>query len=190
MAAISITPLYRNLYAKFHALTLREKAIIAVAVAVAIAMLLYRIYEPINRIFTSQNDRIATLEAQLKALPPSIERYAKLKARRDAIEEEYKSVDFKEGALSYLENLVRNTDGVQPGFTIKDNPPKEFGGNYEQTLFQIKFISTNLESLVNFLKEVIHGSRPLIISKIDIQKSKYADRLEVDIDASSIRRIK
>lgn len=183
-------PTYRLLYGKFQALTQREKVIIVVATGVAISMLLYQVYEPIRRVFHDQTDQLAALESSMKTVAPGIERYVKLRARRDGIEEEYREVEFKEGALSHLENLVRNKAGITAGFTIKDNPPKEFGGNYEQTLFNIKFTTTNLETLIDFLKELTYGAKPLVVSKVDIQKSKFADRLEVDIDASSIRRLK
>lgn len=190
LKSISIMPTYRLLYGKFQALTQREKAIIVLAVSVALFMLCYQIYEPIRRVFREQADQLVALEGSMKTVAPGIERYVKLRARRDGIEEEYKEVEFKEGALSHLENLVKGKAGVTAGFTIKDNPPKEFGGNYEQTLFNIKFTTTNLESLVEFLRELTYGAKPLVVSKVDIQKSKFADRLEVDVDASSIRRLK
>lgn len=190
MRTLAIAPTYLLLKAKFSALTQREKVIIVAAGLVAVCMLSYQIYEPIRRTFHEQAEQITTLEGTMKGVGTTLERYVKLKARRDAIEDEYKEVDFKEGALSHIENLVRSKAGISAGFTIKPNPPKEFGGNYEQTLFSIKFSTTNLEALVDFLKELSHGPRPLVISKIDIQKSKFADRLEVDIDASSIRRVK
>ncbi|MBN8550584.1 MAG: type II secretion system protein M [Deltaproteobacteria bacterium] len=190
MKTLALQPTYRMLFAKYQALTAREKVIIIVAAIVAVFILLYQVYEPIRRIFTQQKEQLSTLDASMKTVAPGIERYVKLRARRDAIEEEYKEVEFKEGALSHLENLVRNKAGISSGFTIKDNPPKEFGGNYEQTLFNIKFTTTNLETLVAFLSELTNGAKPLVVSKIDIQRSKFADRLEVDVDASSIRRLK
>lgn len=190
MKTLALMPTYRLLYAKYQALTVREKVIIIVAAAVALGILLYKIYEPIQRVFVQQKDELSTLSASMQTVAPQVERYVKLRARRDAIEEEYKEVEFKEGALSHLENLVRNKAGISSGFTIKDNPPKEFGGNYEQTLFNIKFTTTNLETLVAFLGELTNGAKPLVVSKVDIQRSKFADRLEVDIDASSIRRVK
>ncbi len=190
MKSFSIMPTYRLLYSKFQALTQREKVIIVVAATVSVFMLSYQIYEPIRRLCREQTEQMVALESSMKTVAPGIERYVKLRARRDSIEEEYREVEFKEGALSHLENLVRNKAGITAGFTIKDNPPKEFGGNYEQTLFNIKFTTTNLETLVEFLKELTYGAKPLVVSKVDIQKSKFADRLEVDVDASSIRRTK
>lgn len=190
MKNITTIPAIRIALAKYQGLTAREKIIIIVALIVAVFIALYQIYEPIRGSFQNQQERITALEASMKNAGLSIERYIKLKARRDKIEQEYKGIEFKEGALSHLENLVRTKAGVSSGFTIKDNPPKEFGGNYEQTLFSIKFTTTSLDSLLNFLKELANGPRPLIISKIDVQKSRFAERLDVDIDATSIRRLK
>ena len=160
------------------------------SLVVVAAMAIYQIYEPIRAAFQAQSEQLASIEESMKSVGPNVERYLKLKQRRDAIEEEYKEVEFKEGALSHLENLVRTKAGITSGFTIKDNPPREFGGNYEQTLFSIKLTTTNLQTLIDFLNETINGQRPLIVSKVDIQKSKFADRLEVDVDASSIRRLR
>lgn len=190
LKSISFGTLYGLIAAKFQALTQREKIIIYVSLVVVAFMGLYQVYEPVRRVFTQQMQQISDLEAVMKNVGPSVERYVKFKARRDSIEEEYKEVEFKEGALSHLETLVRNKAGISTGFTIKDTPPREFGGNYEQTLFSIRFTTTNLQALIDFLQELIHGSRPLIVSKIDIQKSRFADRLEVEVDASSIRRVK
>ncbi len=190
MNAITSLPVYQSALTKFQALTKREKGIIILAVLVAISMLLYQIYEPIREAFRRQDERLASLELNMKGVGTSIERYMKLKARRDKIEADYKGIEFKEGALSHLETMVRSKAGITNGFTIKDSQPKEFAGSYEQTPFNIKFTTVSLDTLVEFLKELTHGPRPLIVSKVDLQKSKFADRLEVDIDASSIRKIK
>ena len=190
MQALTTHPAYQSALTKFKALTQREKIIIIVAVCAAVFMGLYQIYEPIRESFKAQTAKLVTLDENMRGVGVSIERYMKLKARRDKIEAEYKGIEFKEGALSHLETMLRSKSGITNGFQIKDNQPKEFAGNYEQTPFNIKFTTVSLDSLIDFLKELTHGPRPLIVSKIDLQKSKFADRLEVDIDASSIKRVK
>jgi hypothetical protein len=177
-----------QLKAKFVGLSSRERGLILVASIAVGCMGLYQIYEPVNALFLSQNQRISSLEENVKALGPSLERYAKLRARKDIIEQEYREVEFKEGALSHLENLVKSKAGISTGFTIKDSPPKEFGGDYEQTSFSIKFTTSNLPSLIEFLRELAYGTRPMILGRLDIQRSRFAERLEVDLEVSSIRR--
>lgn len=174
---------------KYKKLTSREHLIISCAIVTLILMATYKIYEPIQAAFTNQNTQLAQVESQAKTVGPMLERYAKLKSRRDAIEREYKEVEFKEGELAHLEILVKNKAGVSSGFTIKDNPAKEFGGNYEQTPFSVKFNTSDLPSLIDFLKEVTQGARPMILSKLDIQRSRFADRLEIEADISSIKRV-
>lgn len=173
---------------QFAALSGRERSLIVLCL-VAIGFIgLYQIYEPIDAAFRAQAQKLAQIEANVKALGPALERFAKLRTRRDAIEQEYREVEFKEGALSHLENLVKVKAGVNAGFTIKDAPPKEFGGEYEQTTFSIKFTTSNFPALIDFLRELTHGTRPMILGRLDVQRSRFAERLEVDIEVSSIRR--
>ncbi|MBX7145178.1 MAG: hypothetical protein K1X79_12055 [Oligoflexia bacterium] len=179
-----------KLLAAFNALSGREKGLIVAGAAVMCLLGLYKVYEPVQLVFSEQVQEVQKAENDARSASALLERYAKLKARRDAIEREYKEVEFKEGALSHLENMVKNKAGVASGFTIKDSPPVEFGGEYEQTLFSVKFTTTNLPGLVDFLKELSQGPKPMILGKVDIQRSRFADRLETDIDVSSIRKVR
>jgi hypothetical protein len=174
--------------ARFVALSGRERVSIVVCLVAVGLMGLYQIYEPIDAGFRAQSQKLAQIEASVKSLGPALERFAKLRTRRDAIEQEYREVEFKEGALSHLENLVKVKAGISAGFTIKDAPPKEFGGDYEQTTFSIKFTTSNFPALIEFLRELTHGARPMILGRLDVQRSRFAERLEVDIEVSSIRR--
>lgn len=174
----------------FHALSAREKGLIVAGTFVLFLVGLYKVYEPVRDVFSQQIQDLQKVEGDARSASALLERYSKLKAKRDSIEREYKEVEFKEGALSHLENLVKNKAGVSAGFTIKDSPPVEFGGEYEQTLFSVKFTTTSLPGLVDFLKELSQGPKPMILGKVDIQRSRFADRLETDIDVSSIRKVR
>lgn len=169
-------------------LSKREQGILAAGLAFVIFMCAYWIYVPVSEGFQAVEKRFADAQVRARATGGALERYLKLRARKDAIESRYREVEFKEGALSHLENLIRNKAGIASGFTIKDGQPRAFSGGYEQLPISIKFSTTNVPALVDFLKEVVHGSRPLILSRLDISKPRRGDRLEVDIDVSSLRK--
>ena len=173
---------------QFSKLSRREQGIVAAGVLFVVAMCCYWIYLPISESFAEVNKHFLDAQIRAKASAGALERYLKLKARKDAIETQYREVEFKEGALSHLENLIRNKAGIASGFTIKDGQPRPFSGVYEQLPISMKFSTTNVPALVDFLKEIVHGTRPLILSRMDISKPRRGDRLDVDIDVSSLRK--
>ncbi len=167
----------------------REKVIIAVAILMILISIIYPLQQEIRSAFSAQDRTWSELEDESKKVAASLARYAKLKNRQAAIELSYKEVEIKEGALSYLENLVRNKAGIASGFTIRDRPPREFAGSYEQTPFTIKFVITDYPRLIEFLKEITHGQHPMLLAGINVKKRPAGDALEVEIDVSGVRKI-
>lgn len=172
---------------EYKKLSLRERGIIWSAAAIGALIGLYSFGEHINGIFAEQHTRLEDGEKAVRATGPLLERYVKLKTRRDAIEREYRGVEIKEGAYAHIENLIRSKLGISSGFTIKDNPPKEMGGDFEQITYSIKFPVPTLQPLIDFLKEIVHGQRPLLLSRLDIAKRGRGDKLEIELDVVSIR---
>ena len=172
----------------FRKLSRREQGLVGGAFAVLLVVVGYLVYEPIQDSFDHQALALTEARGRTKTVGGTLERYLKLKAKRDSIESRYREVEFKEGALSHLENLIRTKAMVNSGFNIKDSPPRPFGGSYEQVPFSVHFQTSNLDSLIDFLREVVHGPRPLILGKIDLQRSRLGDRLDVDLDISSLRK--
>jgi len=171
-------------YAK---LSRRERFILAGLGGVVVFIAAWGVYEPTRDLFADQRLRLEkTLEA-VQTSSSSLERYVKLKARRDLIEREYRGVEIKEGVYAHLENLIRTKLGLSSGFTIKDTPPKSMGGNFEQITYSMKFTTPTLQPIVDLLKEVVHGQRPLLLSSLDIVKRPRGDTLDVSIDVVSIR---
>ena len=169
----------------------RERLVVSVAILVVGLIVIYQFYQPIRVAFLEQNQRLELAEADIQKTGQLIDQYRKLKSKRDGIEERYKKVEIKEGELSYLEGVVKRKAGVEPGnYTIKDGAVREFGGSYEQAPFLIKFTTTSLSNLVDFLSEVVHGLHPLLLSKIDISKSRAMDRLDIEVEVNSIRRVR
>lgn len=167
----------------------REKAIIFIAAAMVLVSIGYQIYKPINEAFIAQQKKQAEIQEQMTFVTTALGRYSRLKSRQAEIELAYKEVEIKEGALSHLENLVRNKAGIASGFTIRDKPTKEFGGNYEQAPFSIKFTITDFPRLVEFLKELVHGQHPMILASLDLKKRPAGDAIEAEMDVSSVRKV-
>lgn len=172
------------------ALSRREQLLVALAAVVAVVMGLYSIYEPIRDAFDHQAVELAEAKTRSGSVARTLEQYLKLKARRDTIEGVYRKVEFEEGALSYLDNIIQTKARIPSGqFKILDNPARPFGGNYEQSTFGVRFSTSNLEALVDFLTEVVRGTRPLILGRLSLQKSRLGDRIEVEVDVSSLRKV-
>ena len=182
-----LAPLRKQL----RGLSFREQSILALGAAGLIFFLLSQVYGLVDTALTSQSEIRASLKRDSANAPILIERYLKLKQRHENIESRYKEVNIDEGALSYIENLIKTKAGIgNDPFTIKENEPRAFGGNYQQVLYPIKFNTTNLPGLVEFLREITLGKRPLVLSRLSLTRRKGANRLEVDMDVSSIRKAK
>jgi hypothetical protein len=143
---------------------------------------------PIQGAFSAQEQRLAELERFANATPAVVERFSRLKSRREQLEARFREIEFKEGALSYIENLVRQQPGVAPGFDIREGTPRSFGKAFEQLPFGVRFQTTSASGFVDFLKSVARGERSLLITKLEIQKPRRGDRLEVDLELNTIRQ--
>ena len=167
----------------------RERALAVIAGLSIVTVLGYQSVTWVSTQFQEQDQRLTESKKNLERAAVLLDSYVKLSARKQQIEKEYQQIELKEGGLAYLEKLVREEAGVTEGFKIVDSPPKPFGGGYEQTSFAITFGEPNLDKLVSFLTALVKGRQPFILSKLDVQKSRRGDRLDVDIEASGIRKI-
>lgn len=189
-------PTFERYRAAFRAwygkLSKRERHLLSAPLIVVALLLVYVIlYRPVASAFAAQRSELAEADLEIKRISALLDKYTRLRAKRQEIENQYREIEIKEGGLTLLENLIRTKLDAAPGsFTIKerDNPSREFGGNYEQQPFNVRFNTTDLGKLVYFLQEMVHGPKPLILRKIDIRRR--GERLEVDLDVSSIRRIR
>lgn len=172
----------------FRALSHRERSIVVAGAVLILAIGADQMYSPLEEMFSAQADKLAAYQRNATATPAVVERYARLRSRREQLEKRFKEIEFKEGALSYIENLVRQQPGVAPGFDIREGSPKSFGKFYQQQPYLVRFQTTNATGLVEFLKSVARGERSLLISKLEIQKPRRGDRLEVDLELNTIRK--
>ncbi|MCO6431878.1 MAG: hypothetical protein J5J00_13545 [Deltaproteobacteria bacterium] len=175
----------------YNKLSSRERVLIIVPLLViGVLSLHFYIIQPVSATFASQRETIAALDTQVKVFGEVIKEYSRLKARRHQIEEEYKEVATTDSPRAVLENLIKSKLGLPPrDFTLPDPRTEEFGGGYEKTSVSVQLRNiTELDKLVAFLKEVVHGPNPFMIKHLNLDKGMADRYLRVDLEASSIRR--
>lgn len=172
----------------FSSLTPREKVLTLTAGAIALLFLLSSLYSPLAEAFDNQTVQFASAKDSLRETPRLLRDYLRLTRKRDAIEKRYKEVSFPEGALAHLEKLLIEKGKIAQGqFNITEKT-QPFGPEYEQEVYTIKFRTTSLSQLVDLLKELTRGDKPLLLSRLDMTKSFSGDRLDIDLDVSSLRK--
>lgn len=175
---------------ELRALSSREKWIVALAGASLLLLVVFKVYEAASGAFLRQRLEMLSAENERRDLPLRLARFQALLAKKRAIEERFREVEVKEGVRSHMEKLLRKRAGVNPGYSIRDLPAKQFGGDYEQNPYSVRFNSSSLEGIVGFLDDLAYGSQPLILSELEITRSRTGDRFDVTVGASSIRHIK
>jgi len=172
-----------------HKLTFREKTIIAVCLALALVFGLYNMYQPLKASFARQSAQIEKLQTDSETVTHLLNRHLELSTRKNEIEGAYQQIAGRGGMLSYIEGVITNKMSIQQSdFEIREQATRSFAGDFEQAPFLIKFNTQDFPKLVEFLAELAHGPRPLIISRLDLKKTRAGDALEVEIDVSSLRR--
>ena len=192
IATLSDLPAYRDLRSKFSAvlarLSWRERSLLGAAVGVAFLLFAYNAAINTKAEFSALALKISQAEADAAQVKSSLERYMELKNKSDEIRRIYKSVEIEEGELSYLEKLIKEKAGIAPN--IVTPAERDFGSEYIQKPFVIKFSTTDFKGFVEFLKALVEGPKPFILSRLDLTRRRGADRLEVDMEASSLRHKK
>ena len=174
----------RDYYLK---LSQREKMFICLVLIVAAVIGLYEASVPVVDAFEAQSMELIKSEENLGTAAREIARYATLKSRRDEIENLYKAVEIKEGIKTHLENLIKTKAGVTDQFKIKEGIVKDFGDKYQRASFTVEFTITDLPRLVEYLKELVQGPKPLALTSLKLTKRPAGDALDVVLEVSSIR---
>ena len=199
MTAAFADTLKRRMSEEMRKLSLRERMLIAAA-AVSVAVLgVYQLASAVREKFRAQSDEIEQVKAlRTEVLGNSenprdsgmLARYLALRARKLAFEAQFKDTEFKEGVRPYLENLLRTKAGVSSRYEIKDAPIKKFGDEYELAPFTVKFFAVSMQGAVEFLRELVGGPHPLILTELSLRKGHVGDKLEVTAGVLSIRKVK
>jgi hypothetical protein len=181
----ALKPYTRRAQNEFMKLSLRERLIVVVAVGILSLFGVSRVVGSVKEAFAIQSQQLTDLEARVQSLPGLVGHYEKRKGRRDTIKAKYKQLERKEGTLSYLERLIRDKVGTTP--FINEGPSQPFGTQYEQTRFSIsKVRASSLEALASLLNELVNGAQPLLVTRLQIEKPFSINRLDVELDVTSI----
>ena len=167
----------------------RERILALVATSAVIVIGGSELVTAVSETFAAQEIRLEKALSEMDLASAALFRFTTLKTRQRAIEEAYKQVELDGPALSYLEKLLKEKAGIASGFTIRDKPSRQFGGGYEQTPYTIKFTTVDMNRLIDFLRELTEGPRPLLLASIDIKPKATKDSLDVELEVSSIKRI-
>jgi len=183
-----IQPLIDKARTAYNGFSSREQFLLLGGSAALALILLMAIIRPIQDLFSEQAINLAQAEQNVRDMAASINRYQRLVQRRNEIEKDFQSVEIKQGA-SHLEGLLRDRAGIERGsFNIKEQNPKPFGNNYQQTFFSVTFATTDYARLIDFFQELVDGAKPLMVKRLDIKRSRSGDRLDVTLEVSSITR--
>lgn len=173
----------------YNSFSPRERSLMAAGLAVFVLIVVLAITRPIATLFSEQALELMQAQQNVRDMAASINRYEKLLQRRAEVERAFQSVEIKEGTTSHLEGLIRNTAGIdQGGFNIKAQSPKPFGKEYQQTFYSVNFSTTDYGRLIDFLKELVDGPKPLVLKRLDIKRSRSGDKLDVDLEVGSITK--
>jgi hypothetical protein len=172
-------------------LSKREQLIVlAGCLFIVVAAIQMTVIDPLTAFIDDQEKELELARKDINALPHVLSRYKRLISRRENIEQMYKSIELSEGAFGHLESLVKNKAGIPAAsFDIKENVPVKFGNQYEQIPYTISFKITDYPRLISFLEEVAHGEKPLVISSLDMRKSRLGDHIRVNIQVNSVKRV-
>lgn len=174
----------------FRNLTIREKQGIALMAGFVLFVVIYVLAQNVSSTFASIDQELSAANEELTQVSTLLAQYSKVKTQRDTIENEFRSVEFKEGELTYLEDLIRHKLNLNGGFSITPKSTSRFGANYEQHLFTVKFTINDLKLVMEFLTEIVSGSQPLLLTRLDIRVTRNGESLDIDMDVSSIKEVK
>jgi len=168
-------------------LSFREKILVSSVFVVVILLVTWQVTDSLANTFDLQARRIKILESDSKLIGVALEKHEKLSSRLKGMEQNFKKDGPPGGMRSYLEEALKNKAGVvSPNFTIKAGSPVSLGENYSKYPFTITFSTTSIGKIVDLLEDMTNTDANLLITKLDITKGKYAERLSIVIDVSNI----
>lgn len=189
MKSVAINKIIAKVKPLIAKLSPSEKRLILIGIAVLFSLGAYSVFTPITEAFARQSAELEALTKAEEGVVPHLERYQKLLAKKSAVEQRYKELEFKEGEVSFLEKLVQDRAKIPFGrYTIRPGKEQDFGKAFKLLQFSVKFDTSSLETLIAFLSELVQGERPLIISRLDVKKNPVTNILAVDLDVRSIRQ--
>lgn len=171
----------------------REQLLLLSMVGVVLCMFSYAIVSSLTSSLNERESRVAKLQQDLDTVTEIRKRYISLKEKQKGIEASFSELqwDQNEGEMTYLEglktNLLAGAESQTERFRIEPLATVPFGDKYERAQFKLTITVTDLAALVGFLSELSHGNRPLLITRVRVERRPAGDALSVQLDISSIR---
>jgi hypothetical protein len=166
----------------------REKRIVVGGTASLVVLLIYVIVDAAIGSINQQTIELASSQQKLREVEQDLVTYAQLVKRKEALENHFRTIEIQEGVRTLIERLLREKGEVKETPSIRDLPPSSLGGEYEVVQYSVNFSINSMKSLAAFLQELAHGSKPVLITQLDIKKNqRTADRVDVQLNVSSIR---
>lgn len=172
--------------------TPREKLILAVATTLlTLGFLLPMALNPIIDLFTQQANALTQIKKTYEATPKILRNYAQLSSRRRELEAYYKNADLSTDPLTHLERLLKNTALADSSYNITPRDGTQIsGGKYIHKIFKINFKTDSYANLVAFLNAATTGTRPMLVSYLKLDKSRFAKGgLQVEVHVSGFQSI-
>lgn len=173
----------------YEKLSSREKIGLAAIVVVIVLALASKGVSALSAAFNAQSRRLKSVVDTAERLPDRVGEYTQLRARKAALEKQYQQVEITE-PLTYLESLLNQKDGIQKPFVIEQGKPAAFGKAYEQVPFLIKFGISNYGQLIELLKELSQGKKPMIMRALNLTKIAGGRQIQAQLEVTSIRRVR
>lgn len=171
----------------------RERILLFSMVGITGFICLYIVITSIANSLSDREARVAKLKQDLDTVTEIRKRFISLKEKQKGIEASFSEMqwDQTEGEMTYLEELktrlLAGAESQAERFRIEPLATVPFGDKYERAQFKLAITVTDLNALVGFLSEISHGNRPLLITKIRIERRPAGDALSVQLELSSIR---
>lgn len=178
----------------------REQNLVLAMIACGIIILVVTAQVSITSFIKSENQRTSELKKQVDTATEAARRYSDLLQKRKAVEAAFSQLTWKEsgesaqGEMSYLESLnakfLKVQEATRPDdrFRIDPQAVVPFGKEYDRAQFRISFPVSKLEQLATFLSELSNGEKPLLVTRLRVERRPSGDALSVQVDVSSVRQ--
>ena len=171
----------------------REQTLLFSMVLLGFFIFFYISVTSVSGSLRESESRVAKLKQALDTVTEIRKRYISLKDKQKGIEASFSEMkwDQSEGEMTYLEGLksrlLAGSESQNERFKIEPLAIVPFGDKYERAQFKLTVSVTDLNALVGFLSEISHGNRPLLITRVRVERRPAGDSLSVQLDISSIR---
>lgn len=178
----------------------REQQLVLLMIVCGLITVIVMLQVSATNIIKNEKLKAAELKKQVDTATEASRRYSELLLKRKAVEAAFSQLTWKEsgdnaqGEMSYLESLnakllkVQESGRPDDRFKIDPQAVVPFGKEYDRAQFRILFPVSKLEQLVSFLSELSHGDKPLLVTRLRVERRPSNDALTVQVDVSSVRQ--